>query len=111
MAPESTFHYTVEESVDHSNLLVTTIKCRGRMLGESALRIKHLVKPLIDAGGRHVIIDLTDLEWLDSAGLGALVGLKVSALNKGLCKLDLVNLSPRIRELMNLTHLNDLFAK
>ena len=62
MAPESTFHYTVEESVDQSNLPVTTIKCRGRMLGESALRIKHLVKPLIDAGGRHVIIDLTDLD-------------------------------------------------
>jgi anti-anti-sigma regulatory factor len=39
-----------------------------------------------------------------------LVSLKVSAFNKGLVKLELVNLSPRVSELVNLTRLTDLFA-
>jgi anti-anti-sigma factor len=57
------------------------------------------------------VIDLTDLAFLDSSGLGALVGLKVSSINKGLGKLELVNLSPRVRELLTLTNLSELFAK
>jgi anti-anti-sigma factor len=48
---------------------------------------------------------------MDSSGLGALVGLKVSAINKGLGKLELVNLSPRVRDLLKLTSLTDLLTK
>jgi len=57
------------------------------------------------------VIDFADLTYLDSLGLGALVGLKVSAINKGLCKLELVNLSPRVRELLSLTNLTELFSR
>ena len=42
--------------------------------------------------------------------MGALVSLKVSAINKGLIKLELVNLSPRVSELLKLTSLTELFA-
>ena len=51
------------------------------------------------------------MQHIDSSGLGTLVGLKVSAINKGLVKLELVNLSPRVAELLKLTSLTDLFAK
>jgi len=47
--------------------------------------------------------------FLDSLGLGTLVGLKVSALNEGYCKLTLVNLTPRIQELIRFTCLTGLF--
>ena len=57
------------------------------------------------------MIDFTDLAFLDSSGLGTLVGLKVSSINKGLGKLELVNLSPRVRELVTITNLTELFAK
>ena len=57
------------------------------------------------------MIDFADLKYLDSLGLGALVGLKVSAINQGFCKLELVNLSPRVRELLSLTHLTELFSR
>jgi hypothetical protein len=39
-----------------------------------------------------------------------LVGLKVSAINEGYCTLELVNLSPRVKELLRITNLKQLFA-
>jgi anti-anti-sigma factor len=111
MASELGIHFDVEESSGEHGLPVTTIKCHGRLVSDNAREIKELVKPLIDAGGRRIVIDCGDLQFLDSSGLGALVGLKVSAINKGLGKLELVNLSPRVSELIKLTSLTDLFAK
>lgn len=56
------------------------------------------------------MLDFTDLEYLDSSGLGAIVGLKVSQLNRGLCLLELVNLTPRVKKLLTLTNLLQLFS-
>lgn len=112
MTAESGVRFEVEESKgEYADLPVTTIKCHGRLVSGNTDEIKKLVKPLIDAGGRKIVIDCSDLQHLDSSGLGALVGLKVSAINKGLVKLELVNLSPRVTELLKLTNLVDLFAK
>jgi anti-sigma B factor antagonist len=60
--------------------------------------------------GGHIVIDLADLNYLDSSGLGALVGLKVSALHTGLCRLELANLTPRVKELLSLANLTKLFS-
>jgi anti-anti-sigma factor len=111
MATEPTFHFDVEESEDEYKLPLTTIKCHGRLMSGTTGPLKDFVKPLIDAGGHHIVIDCGDLESMDSSGLGALVGLKVSAINKGLGKLELVNLSPRVRDLLKLTSLTDLLTK
>jgi len=108
--PDTTFQYEVESSEDVNNWKVTTITCHGRLVSDNADQIKELVKPLISEGGR-IVIDFADLKYLDSLGLGALVGLKVSAIHKGLCKLELINLSPRVRELMSLTNLTELFSR
>jgi anti-anti-sigma factor len=56
------------------------------------------------------VLDLTDLAYLDSSGLGTLVGLKVSAAKEGYCRLELVNLSSRVKELLRLSNLTQLFA-
>ncbi|HZD47546.1 MAG TPA: STAS domain-containing protein [Silvibacterium sp.] len=110
MSPETAFHCEVEKSRDEAlGVDVTTIHCHGRLTNENAGKIKDLVKPMIGQGG-HIIIDLGDLSYLDSSGLGALVGLKVSALNKGLCRLELANLTPRVKELLSLSNLTKLFA-
>ena len=111
MAGEHSFHFEVEESKDKFDLRLVTFKCHGRLTGESAGQLKEAVKPMIAEGGCHIVIDSADLDSVDSAGLGALVGLKVSAINQGLCKLELVNLSPRVRDLLKLTNLTELFAK
>jgi anti-anti-sigma factor len=110
MTQDSSFRYELEETEDETKWQTTTIRCHGRLVSDNANQIKELVKPLIARGGR-IILDFGDLEYLDSSGLGALVGLKVSAINHGLCKLELENLTPRVRELLSMTNLKALFAK
>lgn len=107
--PVATFRYELEESRDQYTNRVTTINCHGRLVSDTASQLKQVVKQLIPQGGR-ILIDLGDVQHLDSSGLGILVGLKVSAINAGYCTLELVNLSPRVAELLRLTKLTQLFA-
>jgi anti-sigma B factor antagonist len=109
IAQEPAFHYEVEESADATGWITTRIKCHGRLVNQSTTQVKELVKPLIARGGR-IVIDLADLNYMDSSGLGALVGLKVSALHQGLCKLELENLTPRIKDLLTMANLMQLFS-
>ena len=108
-AQDAGFHYEVEESQDQTGWKTTTIHCHGKLVNQTAGQLKELVKPLIPKGGR-ILLDFADLEYLDSSGLGALVGLKVSALHQGLVKLELENLSPRIKDLLSMTNLLQLFG-
>lgn len=88
---------------------VTVVKCHGRLVTTTAGEIKETVKPLIPQGGR-ILIDLGDLDYMDSTGLGALVSLKVSAVKQGMCILELVNMTPRILELLRITNLMQLLS-
>lgn len=108
--PETSFHCEVKSSEDENKWKVTTITCHGRLVSDTADQLKQLVKPLI-AEGSGIVIDFADLTYLDSLGLGMLVGLKVSAINKGYSKLEFVNLSPRVRELLSITNLTELFSR
>jgi anti-anti-sigma factor len=110
MSPVDSFHYEVEKSLDdqHGNK-VTTIKCHGKLISENANQIKELVKPLIPIGGR-IVIDLGDLTYLDSSGLGALVGLKVTAVKQGLVILEFTNMTPRVLELLRISNLIQTFS-
>jgi anti-anti-sigma factor len=101
--------FEVEESVDEKNWKRTTITCHGRLVSDTAAPLKDLVKPLIEQGG-HIVIDCGDIAHVDSSGLGVLVALKVSALNKGYCALELTHLSGRVAELLKLTHLAQFFT-
>jgi anti-anti-sigma factor len=104
------FHYEIEESEDETGWKTTTIHCHGKLISEDTAQIRELVGPLIARGGR-TVLDFTDLEYLDSSGLGTLVGLKVSAINRGLCKLELINLTPRVKKLLSITNLLQLFSE
>jgi anti-anti-sigma factor len=108
-APDSLFHFEVGKAQDESVGPVTTIVCHGRVVSETAGQLKEAVKPLIPLGGR-IVLDLTDVSYVDSSGLGTLVGLKVSALKEGYIKLELLNLSPRVKELLRLSNLTQLFS-
>ena len=108
-APRNAFGCEIEKSTDELNNAVTTVKCHGRVVSDTAAQLKEVVKPLIPLGGR-ILIDLTDVEHVDSSGLGTLVGLKASAINAGYCRLELVNLSPRVADLLRITKLTQMFA-
>jgi anti-anti-sigma factor len=106
----SALHCEVEKSnADQHGNKVTTVKCHGKLVNETAGELKELVKPLLAEGGR-IIIDLGDVNYLDSSGLGALVGLKVSAIKQGLCILELVNMTPRVLELMRISNLVQMLS-
>jgi anti-anti-sigma factor len=107
--PETVFNFEVEKSEDATTGPVTEIVCHGRLVSETAGKLKEVVKPLIPLGGK-IVLDLTDVSYMDSSGLGTLAGLKVSAVKEGYCKLELLNLSPRVKELLRLSNLTQLFA-
>jgi anti-anti-sigma factor len=82
--------------------------CRGELVNQTAYQLKEVVKPLITDGG-HIVLDFKDVTFVDSMGLGTLVGLKVSAIGAGYCTLELEHLMPRVQELLRLTKVADLF--
>jgi anti-sigma B factor antagonist len=55
-----------------------------------------------------LVLDLTNVSYVDSSGLGAIVGLYVSA-KRTSCKLRLINLSQRVKELFSVTRLAPMF--
>jgi anti-sigma B factor antagonist len=83
------------------------VYCSGRLVSTTADILKAEVKPLI-VRGRNIVLDLSDLSFMDSMGLGTIASLWVSAKSRS-CELVLVNLSPRIRDLFTVTHLLSLF--
>src|ERR1700720_34440 len=111
MASDRSFHCEVEKSKekDERGNPVTAVKCHGKLVSENASAVKEVVKPLIPLGGR-IIVDLGDVGQLDSSGLGALVGLKASAINQGYCSLEFANMTPRVLELLRITHLTQMFS-
>jgi anti-anti-sigma factor len=109
MPPEGSLRLEVEKSTDELANKVTTIKCHGRLVSETAGEMKDVVKPLIPLGGR-IVLDLGELNYMDSSGLGTLLGLKASAIKQGYCMLELVNTTPRILELLRITSVTQYFS-
>lgn len=87
---------------------VLVVECAGRLTLENAALLKAEVKGMIPSHKR-IILDLGELVFMDSSGLGTLVGLYVSARNSG-SRIELVNLSKPIRELLGISQLLSVFG-
>ena len=98
------FWYEVEMSGDS-----TDVKCHGRVVSETAGELKQLIKPMIPKC-RRIGVDLSNVEFIDSSGLGTLVGLKTSALSAAYCSLEFVNFSPLLKELLRTTKLSQFLG-
>jgi anti-sigma B factor antagonist len=86
----------------------TTVHCTGRITSETVELLKTTVKPLLSQG-RMVALDLANVSYMDSSGLGTVVGLYASAKGAS-CQLKLVNLNQRLKELLTITRLNELMG-
>jgi anti-sigma B factor antagonist len=84
------------------------VHCHGRLVSGVCNVLTDKVRPLIPDSKR-IILDLTDLTFVDSMGLGTLVRLYVSAKSGGSC-LELINLGKQIREILGITHLLSIFG-
>lgn len=111
MTTRDMLHCDVENAKDDEfGNKVTIVRCHGRLASETSGDLKAVVKPLISNGGR-IILDMSNINHLDSSGLGTLVGLQASAIKQGYCKLELDNMAPRILELLRITNLTKMFTK
>jgi anti-sigma B factor antagonist len=90
------------------NGTTTTIRCHGRLVYGSGNILYSAVCPLLPET-RHLILDLGELSFMDSMGLGTLVRIYVSATTAG-CKLELIHLGKRIQQLLGTAGLLNVFS-
>jgi anti-sigma B factor antagonist len=84
------------------------VRCRGKLVAGVSDFLYAETRQLIP-GSKKIVLDLTELTNMDSMGLGAIVRLYVSAKSAG-CELQLINLGPKIRQLLGVTHLLGVLA-
>lgn len=85
-----------------------TVRCGGQLvLGVTGFLYDNVRKLIPET--KYIVLDLTNLTDMDSMGIGTLVRLYVSAKSAG-CRLELINLGKRIRDLLGMTHLLSIFA-
>jgi len=88
---------------------VSVLALHGRIvLGEESNRLRDTLKSMIVAGKKKIVLNMGQVKYIDSAGLGILVAMHLSAKNQGTA-LYLCNLGQRFHEVMQITKLLTVF--
>ena len=85
------------------------VKCHGRLVAGTSEELYQEVKHLLSQT-KLVVIDLAELTYVDSTGLGALVRLYVSS-RQARCEFKLLHLGKQLRNLLKMTNLLSVFAQ
>ena len=92
---------------EHEGIVVLDLK--GRItLGAESSALRDKVRALNDAGSHNVVLNLADVDYIDSTGLGALV-MCATTLRKTQGNMKLLNLNRRTCELLVMTKLATVF--
>src|ERR1700732_1965706 len=88
---------------------VTVLESEGRIvLGEESNAFRERVKSLLAAGKKKIVLNLANVTYIDSAGLGTLVATFHSARSQG-ATLKLTNLGSKFKEVLQVTKLMTVF--
>lgn len=88
---------------------VSVLDLEGRIvLGEESSALRERVKNLLGQDHKKIVLNMGNVSYIDSAGLGALVASYTSAKNQGAI-LKLVNLGAKFREVLQVTKLLTVF--
>jgi anti-sigma B factor antagonist len=88
---------------------VTVVGISGRIvLGDESAALRDLIAELLSKGDRKIVLDLADVNYIDSSGLGALVSSFATVRRQG-GELKLVKLSDKVDDLMEVTRLYTVF--
>jgi anti-sigma B factor antagonist len=88
---------------------VTVIDAAGRItLGEGASAFRDLIRDLANKGGQKILLNLSEVSYIDSSGIGELVSGFTTITNHG-GVLKLVGLSKRVKDLLQITKLYTVF--
>ncbi len=88
---------------------VTVIDAVGRItLGEGASSFRDTIRDLVAKGDKKIVLNLGDVSYIDSSGIGELVSAFTTVTNQG-GQLKLLNLTKRIQDLLQITKLYTVF--
>src|ERR1700687_4092358 len=88
---------------------VSVVALDGRIvLGEESNLLRERVKTLIGEGKKRIVLNMANVKYIDSAGLGILVAAHVSAKNQG-AAVHLSNLGNKFHDVLQLTRLLTVF--
>ncbi len=98
--------YTLQLEI-HPSADESVVKCHGRIIAENVSVFREQVKAILP-DTKCLILDLAEVAYMDSDGLGVLVGIYTSA-KRGGCELKLVNVGERVMGVLHVTRLDSLF--
>lgn len=88
---------------------VTILDLSGRItLGEGSVQLRDAVRDLLAKGQKHILLNLGDVNYIDSSGIGELVSAYTTARNQG-GELKLLNLTKKVHDLLQITKLYTVF--
>jgi anti-sigma B factor antagonist len=88
---------------------ITVLDIEGRIvLGEESNSFREKVKGLLASGKKKIVLNLAQVTYIDSAGLGTLVATFHSARSQG-AVLKLANLGAKFKEVLQVTKLMTVF--
>ncbi len=88
---------------------VSVIDAAGRItLGEGSSTFRDTVKEMVNAGQKKILLNLGEVSYIDSSGIGELVSGFTTVSNAG-GNLKLLNLTKRIQDLLQITKLYTVF--
>jgi len=77
-------------------------------LGEGTMAVRNTVREILKNGGKKIVLNLADVNYIDSSGIGELVSSFTTVTNQG-GQLKLLNLTKKIQELLAITKLLTVF--
>jgi anti-sigma B factor antagonist len=88
---------------------VTVLDLSGKVtIGEGSVQLREAVRRLLDEGKKKILLNLGDVSYVDSSGIGELVSSYTTAGNAG-GQLKLLNLTKKIQDLLMITKLLTVF--
>ena len=88
---------------------VKIMDCSGKIvLGEGTVAVRNKVQDLLQSGSKKLILNLADVNYVDSGGIGELVRNHITAINNG-GRMKLLNLTKKIEQLLVIAKLETVF--
>jgi anti-sigma B factor antagonist len=89
---------------------VAIVDLAGRItLGEGSGLVRNSIKDLVNSGQKNILINLKDVSYIDSAGLGELVGSYASVTNVA-GNIKLLHPQAKVHDLLQVTKLYTVFV-
>jgi anti-sigma B factor antagonist len=88
---------------------VMVIDVSGRItLGEGCAQLRELIRDQLSKGNKQILLNLADVTYIDSSGIGELVSAYTAVSNQG-GQLKLLNLTKKVHDLLQITKLYTVF--